>query len=211
MKKITSKLIAKFKEHLINEEKSLATIEKYIRDVTAFMIWLDDRRISKMVVMEYKNTIIESYAPTSANSMISSINSFFGYMEWYDCKVKIFKIQKQIFASKEKELTKKEYGRLLKAAKDKNNEKLYLLMQTICSTGIRVSELRFITKEAVVKKEAVINCKGKMRVVILPKKLCSVLKKYVKEQKIMSGSIFVSRNGKPLDRSNICKSLKKTL
>ena len=149
-----------------------------------------------------------SYAPASANSMLSSINSFFMYMEWYDCKVKTFKIQKQIFANKEKELTKAEYERLLKAAKKKNNEKLYLLMQTICSTGIRVSELRFITKEAVITGQASINCKGKMRVVILPEKLCVALRRYAKEQKITSGSIFVSKNRKPLDRSNIWKLLK---
>ena len=208
MKKITSELINKFREYLINEEKSQATIEKYIRDITAFMAWLKNREVCKSVVIEYKNFIIGSYAPASANSMLSSINSFFMYMEWYDCKVKTFKIQKQIFANKEKELTKSEYERLLKAAKNKNNEKLYLLMQTICSTGIRVSELKFITKEAVITGQASINCKGKMRVVILPDKLCVALKRYAKEQKITSGSIFVSKNRKPLDRSNIWKLLK---
>ena len=208
MRKITNELIIKFREYLINEEKSQATIEKYIRDLTAFMVWLRDREVCKSVVIEYKNSIIESYAPASANSMLSSINSFFMYMEWYDCKVKTFKIQKQIFANKEKELTKAEYERLLKAAKKKNNEKLYLLMQTICSTGIRVSELRFITKEAIMTGQASINCKGKMRVVILPEKLCVALRRYAKERKITSGSIFVSKNRKPLDRSNIWKLLK---
>lgn len=208
MRKITNELIIKFREYLINEEKSQATIEKYIRDITAFMVWLNDTEVCKSAVIEYKNSIIESYAPASANSMLSSINSFFMYMEWYDCKVKTFKIQKQIFANKEKELTKAEYERLLKAAKKKNNEKLYLLMQTICSTGIRVSELRFITKEAIMTGQASINCKGKMRVVILPEKLCVALRRYAKEQKITSGSIFVSKNRKPLDRSNIWKLLK---
>ena len=208
MRKITNELINKFREYLINEEKSQATIEKYIRDITAFMVWLNGTEVCKSAVIEYKNSIIESYAPASANSMLSSINSFFMYMEWYDCKVKTFKIQKQIFANKEKELTKAEYERLLKAAKKKNNEKLYLLMQTICSTGIRVSELRFITKEAIMTGQASINCKGKMRVVILPEKLCVALRRYAKERKITSGSIFVSKNRKPLDRSNIWKLLK---
>ena len=140
MKRITNELIQKFKTHLINEEKSSATLEKYIRDVVAFMQWLNDRAVEKVVVMEYKQNLIENYAPASANSMLSSINSFFGYMEWYDCKVKTFKIQKQIFANKDKELSKAEYERLLMAAKKRQNKKLYMLMQTICSTGIRVSE-----------------------------------------------------------------------
>jgi len=208
MKKITIETIKQFKDYLISEEKSEATIEKYIRDINAFYVWICGREVNKSVVIEYKNEIIELYAPASANSMLSSINSFFAYMEWYECKVKTFKIQKQIFASKEKELTKNEYEKLLKAAKKKNNEKLYLLMQTICGTGIRVSELRFITKEAIVKGQATINCKGKMRVVILPEKLCVALRRYAKEHMIISGAIFVSKNGKPLDRSNIWKMLK---
>lgn len=208
MKRITNELIQNFKTYLINEEKSSATLEKYIRDVVAFMQWLNDRAVEKVVVMEYKQNLIENYAPASANSMLSSINSFFGYMEWYDCKVKTFKIQKQIFANKDKELTKAEYERLLAAAKKKQNEKLYMLMQTICSTGIRVSELRYITTDSVHKGEAVINCKGKMRVVILPKQLCKMLTSYIKEQKILSGSVFITKNKKPLDRSNIWKLMK---
>lgn len=208
MKRITNELIQKFKTYLINEEKSSATLEKYIRDVVAFMQWLNERVVEKVVVMEYKQNLIENYAPASANSMLSSINSFFGYMEWYDCKVKTFKIQKQIFANKDKELTKAEYERLLVAANKKQNKKLYMLMQTICSTGIRVSELRYISTDAVRKGEAVINCKGKMRVVILPKQLCKMLTSYIKEQKISSGSVFVTKNGKPLDRSNIWKLMK---
>lgn len=208
MKKITVELINQFKNYLVNEEKSQATLEKYIRDVTAFMMWLNGRNIDKTVVIEYKQTIIESYAPASANSMLSSINSFFTYMEWYDCKVKTFKIQKQIFANQDKELTKNEYEKLLRAAQNKKNEKLYLLMQTICGTGIRVSELRHISIEAVSKGQAIINSKGKMRVVILPNKLCTALIKYAKRQGIVSGSIFISKNGKPLDRSNIWKMMK---
>ena len=195
MKKITNELIKKFKTYLINEEKSSATLEKYIRDVIAFKQWLNNRAVEKVIVMEYKQNLIENYAPASANSMLSSINSFFGYMEWYDCKVKTFKIQKQIFANKDKELSKAEYERLLMAAKSKQNKKLYMLMQTICSTGIRVSELRHITTDAILKGEAVINCKGKMRVVILPKQLCKMLSSYIKEQKISSGSVFVTKNG----------------
>lgn len=130
-------------------------------------------------------------------------------MEWYDLRVKNLKIQKQIFASTDKELTKAEYDRLLQAAKQKKNERLYLLMQTICSTGIRVSEVRYVTVEAVSRGVAEINCKGKRRQVFLPKQLCQILKQYIKEQKTKSGAVFVTKNGNPLDRSNIWSDMKK--
>ena len=129
-------------------------------------------------------------------------------MEWHDIRIKALKIQRQIFSSKDKELTKAEYERLLTAAKSKKNERLYYLIQTIASTGIRVSELRYITTSAVYSGQAVINCKGKMRIVILPKELCKILKGYIRENNIKNGSVFVSRNGKPLDRSHIWKMLK---
>lgn len=209
MKKITKPLIETFKAYLINEEKSSATIEKYIRDVSAFMEWLDNTVPDKGAVLRYKQHLIESYAPSSVNSVISSLNSFFAYNKQYDLKVKSIKIQKQIFASKDKELTKTEYERLLNAAKGKNNERLYYLMQTICSCGLRVSELKFITTAAVSCEQATINCKGKMRIVILPKQLCRILTAYIKENNIKSGSVFVSKNGRPLDRSNIWSDMKK--
>ena len=209
MRKITNELIQKFKAHLIDEEKSSSTLEKYIRDITVFMEWCKGTELNKSVVLEYKQDIVEKYAPASVNSILSSLNSFFAYNEWYDLKVKALKIQRQIFASKDKELTKVEYERLLVAAKQKNNQRLYYLMQTICATGIRVSELKAITVSAVKSGQATINCKGKMRIVILPKQLCKMLKDYIKENNIKSGSVFVSKNGKPLDRSNIWSDMKK--
>lgn len=209
MKKITVNIIEGFGNYLINEEKSNATLEKYMRDIYAFFSWLCGREVDKRTVLEYKAYLIENYKPSSVNSVISSLNSFFTYNEWYDCKIKSLKIQKQIFASKEKELTKAEYVRLLDAAKAKKNERLYLLMQTICSTGIRVSELCYITVAAVNKGVADISCKGKLRQVFLPKVLCKLLSNYIREQKIKSGSVFVSRTGKPLDRSNIWSDMKK--
>lgn len=208
MRKITNELILSFEKYLIEEEKSKNTIEKYIRDTEAFMLWVENRELCKMTVLEYKAEIIKKYAPTSVNSMISSINSFFDYSNWQDLKVKTLKIQRQIFANKEKELTKAEYERLLKAAKDKKNHRLYYLMQTICSTGIRVSELKYIDVNSIKAGQATINCKGKMRIVILPKELCKMLKVYIKENNITRGAVFVSRNGKPLDRSHIWKMLK---
>lgn len=208
MRKITNELIHSFKTYLIEEEKSENTIEKYIRDVTFFMIWLNDQEVTKILALEYKKELCEKYAPASVNVAISSLNSFFAFTGWHDTRIKALKIQRQIFSSKDKELTKAEYERLLTAAKSKKNERLYLLMQTICSTGIRVSELKFVTCEAVKKGQAFISCKGKMRTVFLPKELCKMLKEYIKEQGIKYGSVFVSRNGKPLDRSYIWKMLK---
>ena len=140
--------------------------------------------------------------------MLSSINAFFIFMGWYDLKVKTLKIQRRIFADKSKELSKTEYERLLAAAKNKNNERLYYLMQTIASTGLRVSEIKYVTCEAVRQGQAVINCKGKIRQIFLPKKLCQMLKEYIKSRNIKSGAVFVSKNSRPLDRSNIWKMLK---
>lgn len=208
MRKITEKLVKTFKNHLVNEEKSAATLEKYIRDINAFVFWLGSRDLTKAVVLEYKEHIVESYAVASVNSMLSSLNSFFAYNEWYDLRVKSIKVQKQIFLCKEKELTKAEYERLLNAAQGRKNQRLYYLMQTICSTGIRVSELRFITVEAIKTGKALISCKGKMRVVFLPKELCKLLSAYIKSNSICNGSIFISKNGKPLDRSHIWQMLK---
>ena len=169
MKIITNEMITKFKNYLICEEKSKATIEKYVHDVAVFAEFMHGDELCKETILEYKADLTQKYAPKSVNSILSSLNSFFTWIGWHDCKVKTLKIRRQIFASKEKELTKAEYERLLKAAKDKDNERLYLVMQTICSTGIRVSELKHITVEAVKCGKANINCKGKMRVVLLPK------------------------------------------
>ncbi len=205
---ITRELIEKFKHYLIEEEKSSATLEKYMRDVTAFFTWLASCELDKLTVLRYKEHLTMNYAPASVNSVLSSLNSFFDYNEWHGLKVKMLKIQKQIFAERAKELTKAEYERLLVAAKDKKNERLYYLMQTICSSGIRVSELSAITIESVKARRATINCKGKMRVVILPKDLCKMLTEYAKGQKITSGPVFITRTGKPLDRSTIWKMMK---
>ena len=209
MRKITTEIIDSYRDYLISEEKSEATMDKYLRDVREFADWISDREFDKTAVLTYKTELTERYAPASVNTILSSLNSFFAFNEWYELKVKTLKIQRQIFASDEKELTKAEYERLLKAAKSKKNERLYLLMQTICATGIRVSELRHITVEAVFRGRAEINCKGKRRTVFIPSQLCQILKQYIKEQKIKSGSVFISKNGNPLNRSNIWTDMKK--
>ena len=205
---ITNEIVNNFKLYLYEEEQSDNTIEKYMRDIRLFRDWLNSRSIDKSVVIEYKKELCSRYAMKSVNSMLSSINAFFAFMGWYDLKVKTLKIQRRIFADREKELTKAEYERLLIAAKDKKNERLYYLMQTIASTGLRVSEIKYVTCEAVKSGQAVINCKGKIRQIFLPKQLCKMLKEYIKTQNIKSGPVFISKTGKPLDRSNIWKMLK---
>lgn len=207
-KTITQDLIENFENYLINEEKASATLEKYMRDIKAFFEWISGTEIDKRKVLDYKEYLIGKFAPTSVNSVLSSLNSFFEFNNWYELKVKMLKIQKQIFAQNDKELSKTEYERLLDAAKAKSNQRLYLLMQTICSSGIRVSELQYVTVEAIKLRKATINCKGKMRIVILPKELCRMLTEYAKTQKITSGSVFVTKTGKPLDRSTIWKMMK---
>lgn len=208
MKKITKKAIKKFKEYLIDEEKGEATLEKYIRDVEAFVSWLGENEINKVKVLEYKKHLIAGYAPASVNSMLSSLNSFFEYAGEFELKVKNIKIQKQIFAKNEKDLTKEEYYRLLTEARTNGNRKLYLIMQTICATGIRVSELCYINVESLKYGRTEVHMKGKLRVILIPDKLCKILKAYAAEKKITSGSIFVTKTGKPLDRTNIWRMMK---
>lgn len=208
MRIITDKIIESFENYLYEEERSGNTIEKYMRDVRFFREWLGGRGLDKAAVLEYKKRLQEKYAPASVNSVLSSLNALFMFMNCYELKVKTLKIQRRIFANKEKELSKAEYERLLLAAKNKKNERLYYLMQTIASTGLRVSEIKYITVEALKRGQATINCKGKIRQIFLPKKLCKMLKAYVKAQGITSGAVFVSRSYKPLDRHAIWKMLK---
>lgn len=208
MKHLTFEIANSFRVYLNEEEKSENTIEKYMRDVRHFIKWLDGREVKKALVLEYKRELCEGYAPSSINSMLSSINALFTFINWHELKVKTLKIQRRIFSDKERELTKVEYERLLTAAKNNKNEKLYHLMQTIGSTGVRVSELKYITCEAVSMGYATINCKGKIRQVFLPRQLCKILKEYMRKEKIKSGSVFVTRTGKPLDRTAVWKMLK---
>jgi len=196
-----------FKEYLIREEKSELTVEKYVRDVQKFLLWLGKEELTKNKVLDYKEELIERYAVVSVNSMISSMNCYFDYIGRGDCRVKAIKQQHRAFMNEERELTKQEYERLLKAAEGK--PRLCLLMQTLCSTGIRVSEHRFITVEAAKAGCAEVRLKGKYRVVFLPKKLCRALLKYAKEQNIRQGSIFITASGKPLNRCNIWAEMKK--
>ena len=207
MRNISTDSLSKFREYLVNEEKSAATVDKYMRDVTAFVVWIKKNEIDKCDVLAYKTALVAQYALTSVNSMLSSLNAFFSFNEWYELKVKTLKIQRRVFAKEERELSKSEYTRLLTAAKQKS-ERLYLLLQTICSTGIRVSELRYVTVDAVKRGWTEIRLKGKNRTVFLPDRLCGMLNRYIRRKKITSGAVFVTRNGLPLDRSNIWSEMK---
>lgn len=205
---MTAENIILFKEHLLLEEKADLTVEKYVRDVKAFFKFAGKGELTKEKVLEYKKSLVEKYAPASVNSMLSSLNAFFDFCGWKDIKVKALKIQKKMFTNKKKELSKEEYDRLLMSAKTKN-ARLYYIMQTICATGIRVSEVKYVTVEGVKKGALKINCKGKMRVVILPETLCEMLIEYAKAAKIKKGPVFVTKTGKPLDRSNIWNDMKR--
>lgn len=208
MRKITTEAINDYKNYLFNEEKGEITIEKYIRDINAFNAWINCGELSKSKVLEYKSKLVEEYAPATVNSVLSSLNGFFKYNEWYELQVKSLKIQRRMFCKTEKELSKDEYDRLLKAALDKKNDRLYLIMQTICSMGLRVSELRFITAESIRKGEAVVKLKGKIRTVFIPPELAKMLRVYMREKSISTGSIFVTKTGKPIDRHTIWKCMK---
>ena len=205
---ITAKAIAEFKEHLILEERSAATVEKYIRDVKAFSAYTQNAAVTKETVISYKKHLQENYAVRSVNSMLASINSLFVFLGWHDLRVKSLKLQQQVFCPEEKELTKAEYTRLCRTAERKHNERLNLILQTICGTGIRVSELQYITVEAVKQGEAVVNCKAKTRLVFIVKELKQKLLRYAAEQGIKSGMIFVTRTGKPISRTNIWREMK---
>ncbi len=206
---LTEKLIVDFSAYLKSEEKSENTIEKYIRDVRAFAAYQNGAEVTKETVIAYKRNLLSlNYAVRSINSMLASINSLFSFLGWVDCRVKSIKLQRQIYCPEEKELTKAEYMRLVNTAKQKGNERLNLILQTICGTGIRVSELQYITVEAVKRGEAFVSLKGKTRTVFIVKELRQKLLRYAAEQRITSGYIFITRSGRPISRTNIWREMK---
>ena len=206
---LTENQISAFALHLKQEERSKNTVEKYIRDVNAFVAYAGNNAVTKEMVIAYKNKLLsDNYATRSINSMLASVNKLFLFLGWDELKAKYIKLQRQIYCPEEKELSKAEYMRLLNAAKRKGNERLNLLIQTICGTGIRVGELQFITVESARCGEAVVYLKGKTRVVLIVRELQKKLLRYATEQKIASGSIFITRSGKPMSRTNIWREMK---
>lgn len=206
---ITLKRIKEFENSLYCNEKSKNTVEKYMRDLRKFAEYAEGKEISKALVLSYKSEIGEHYAVASANSMLASLNSFLKFVGKYDCCVKQFRFQKKIYCSENAELSRREYASLVRAAEKKKNKRLSLIIQTICTTGIRVSELEYVTVEAVNKGEMTVHCKGKIRKVLMVSKLCKRLIAYAEYMKIKSGMIFVTKYGKAMNRSNIWREMKK--
>lgn len=200
--------LEKYIDYLQNEERSIATVCQYERDVLRFFSFLNLKELTKDVVLQYKQELMKAYQPVSVNVKLSALNSFFSFIGRDDLKLKLLKIQRSVYCSEEKELSKSEYFRLIQAAEKKKNKRLALLLQTICGTGIRVSELKYITAAAVNCGEAVIQLKGKTRTILLPKKLQKKLKNYLRRERIVEGPVFITRTGRPLDRSNIWKMMK---
>lgn len=200
--------ITEFERFLKKEERSEATITKYCRDLRAFAAYAEEIPISKEIVLRYKQKLIaDGYAVRSINSMISSVNSALAFFKWDDCKIKTLKIQQQIYSSEKAELTMEDYRKLLNASK--NNPRLNMILQTICSTGIRVSELAYFTVQAVKLGKVTVFCKSKIRTVFLPRKLKQRLLSYARGKNIEDGIIFRTRNGNPVNRSNIWNAMKR--
>ena len=206
---ITTDCIDRYCLSLLADERAAGTISKYRRDLTAFARWLDGRAVTKESATAWKACLLNrDYAPRTINSMLAALNSFFRFMDW-NIKVRFLKVQRQIFRDSSRELTKEEYDRLLTAARESGQERLALIMETLCATGIRVSELRYITVEAALAGRATITLKGKIRTILLPAKLCRKLVKYARKQKTASGEIFLTKSGRPITRRQVWFELKR--
>ena len=194
---------------LRSDERAAGTVAKYRRDLAAFALWLDGRGVTKENAARWKTHLLEhNYKPETVNSKLSAINGFFAYMNWA-IRVKFLKIQHQLFRDPARELTRQEYDRLLTVARETGQERLALIMETLCATGIRISELRYITVEAAKDGRATISMKGKIRTILLPTKLYRKLQKYAKKEKIASGAIFRTKSGKPISRRQVWYELKR--
>ena len=205
---ITNYMLLEFRRFLLLDEKSENTISKYLRDVNSFERFMCGKEIDKGGVLKFKGYLAQNYEITSANSIIAAVNAFLRFLGWEDCCTKQFKVQKRTYCPEEKELSKEEYFRLVNAASKRGNERLSLILQTICATGIRVSELEFITVEAVLKGEAVVSCKNKTRHVFIVKQLQKKLLNYIQKNKIKTGCVFVSKRGNLPCRTLIWREMK---
>ena len=208
-RKIGAGQLAAFRRWLLEEEREPATIEKYLREVRAFAAWLEGAPVTKEGATAWKARLTASgFQPGTVNGKLSALNKFFAFLGWSDCRVKYLKIQRRVFRSSERELSREEYARLLETARTLGRERLALLIETICATGIRVSELKYITAESVRNGRTEISLKGKIRTILIPGKLCRKLLKYAGKRKIASGEIFLTRSGKSLSRRQIWAEMK---
>lgn len=200
--------LKEYASYLHEQERSSNTIEKYIRDLRAFFLFLSGKEIDKAAVLGWKESLAESHRPASINSMLAAVNGYLDFCGLALCKVKPVKMQRKIFLKAEKVLTREEYICLVRAAESKGNRRLSLLVQSICATGIRVSELKYLTVNSLYTGRAEVDCKGKIRVVFLTKELCRALRCYCRENNITRGPIFCTRDGRPLNRNNIWRDMK---
>lgn len=208
--RINEDLLRAFKNSMISDEKSEGTVNKYLHDVKVFGEWLQGEIITKEAAVKWKNHLLESgLAAVTVNSMIAALNTFFRFVGCEECRLRLLRLQKRFFRENERELTKKEYERLIRAAYADGKERLGLLMETMCATGIRVSEVKYITCHAVRKGRAEIYLKGKQRIILIPDKLQRKLRKYAAKTGITAGEIFVSRSGRSLDRRQIWAEMKR--
>ena len=206
---LTLAQIEAFRGHLLAEERAPGTVEKYQRDLRAFLRWLDGRAVTQERAAEWKTELLAtSHAPVTVNSMVAALNGLFGFLGWDDCRVKFLRIQRRAFRDQSRELTRAEYTHLVGTARDHGKERLALLMETVCGTGIRVSEVPYITVETARVGRAEIALKGKIRVILLPDKLCRKLLKYARKHKIASGEIFITRSGRRMSRKQIWAEMK---
>ena len=206
---LTEERIAAYGRNLATEERSHGTIENYLRHVRIFAAWLNGTPATTEQAAGWKEYLIsQGYAPTTINSMLAALNGLFRFLGWDECRVKFLKVQRRLFRDAGRELTRPEYEHLLETAKERGQDRLVLLMEAICATGIRVSEVRYITVEAAQRGRAEISLKGKIRTILLPRKLCRKLLKYAKKNKTVSGEIFLTRNGTSLSRRQIWAELK---
>ena len=205
---ITDAQLSQFRATLRNEEKSAATLEKYLRDVSRFALWLGDRPLNRDAMLDYKAELMANYAAGSVNSILAALNRFLCMVGHEECRVHRLRIQYQAYSPEEREISAQEYADLVRTARETGRTRLALVLQTICATGIRVSELPSITAEAARRGVAVVRCKGKSRRVLIPTRLQKKLLRYMKQHRIAYGPVFVTRSGAPLDRSNIWREMK---
>ena len=201
--------IAAFGRYLEGEERGEGTVKKYLRDARAFSAWLEGRPVTRELAAGWKEHLLAAgYAPVTVNSMLAAVNGYFRFAGWTDCRVRFLKIQRRMFRNADRELGREDYDRLIATAREKGRTRLALLLEAIGGTGVRVSEVRYLTVEAAQRGRAEISLKGKIRAILLPGKLCRKLLKYARKNKIASGEIFLTRSGKSLSRRQIWAEMK---